>query len=90
MAHAELAAKEIGQAGSVEQIDISLPMFREKLAVATAQIEAARQRAKRAAVIEAYGAISGSLGDYLAAGTELAAAQKLVLAAAPSGKPDAA
>ena len=86
MAHAELAAKEIGQAGSVEQIDISLPMFREKLAVATAQIEAARQRAKRAAVIEAYGAISGSLGDYLAAGTELAAAQKLVLAAAPSGK----
>jgi methyl-accepting chemotaxis protein len=86
MARAELAAVEISQARSVEQIDKSFPIFRENLTVAAAQLEAARQRATRPPVIEGYRAAGASVGDYLTAGTELAAAQKLVLAAAASGK----
>src|SRR3984893_12026488 len=85
MARAELAAMEISQARSVEQIDKSFPIFRENLTVSAAQLEAARQRATRPPIIEGYRAAGASVGDYLTAGTELAAAQKLVLAAA-SGK----
>lgn len=85
MARAELAAMEIGQARSAEQVEQNLPGFRENLKVAAAQIETARQRATRAPVIEGYRAVGALISDYLTAGTELAAAQKLVIAAAASG-----
>ena len=81
MAHAELAAMEISQARSLEQIDQSFPIFRENLTVAAAQLETARKRAARPPVIEGYRAAGAFVGDYLTAGTELAAAQKLVLTA---------
>jgi len=88
MARAELAAMEISQARSLEQIDQSFPIFRENLTVAAAQLETARKRAARPPVIEGYRAAGAFVGDYLTAGTELAAAQKLVLTA--SGKDAAA
>jgi methyl-accepting chemotaxis protein len=88
MARAELAAMEISQARSLEQIDQSFPIFRENLTVAAAQLETARKRAARPPVIEGYRATGAFVGDYLTAGTELAAAQKLVLTA--SGKDAAA
>jgi methyl-accepting chemotaxis protein len=81
MARAELAAMEISQARSLEQIDQSFPIFRENLTVAAAQLETARKRAARPPVIEGYRAAGAFVGDYLTAGTELAAAQKLVLTA---------
>jgi methyl-accepting chemotaxis protein len=90
MARAELAAMEIDQARSAQQIDASLPVFRENLAIAATQIDTARQRATRPPVIEGYRVIGALIGDYLTAGTELAAAQNLVLAAAFSGKDAAA
>jgi methyl-accepting chemotaxis protein len=90
MARAELAAMEISQARSLAQIDQSFPIFRENLTVAAAQIEIARKRAARPAVIEGYRAVGALVGDYLTAGTELAAAQKLVLAAVTSEKEAAA
>jgi methyl-accepting chemotaxis protein len=86
MARAELAAMEIQQSRSAEQVDQTLSSFRENLTVAAAQIDAAKQRATRAPVIEGYRTVSALVNDYLTAGTELAAAQKLVVAAAASGK----
>jgi methyl-accepting chemotaxis protein len=90
MARAELAAMEIAQARSAQRIDTSLPVFRENLGVAAAQLEAAKARAARPPIIEGYRAAVALVGDYLAAGTELATAQKLVVATALSGKDAAA
>jgi methyl-accepting chemotaxis protein len=86
MARAELAAVGIDQSRSAEQVDQTLSNFRENLTVAAAQIDAAKQRATRAPVIEGYRTVGVLVNDYLTAGTELAAAQKLVVAAAASGK----
>ena len=71
MARAELATMEIQQSRSTEQVDQTLSNFRESLSVAAAQIEAAKQRATRAPVIEGYRTVGALVNEYLTAGAEL-------------------
>jgi methyl-accepting chemotaxis protein len=90
MARAEIAALEIRQARSAAEVDTNLLAFREQLAIAAKQINAAVERASRAFVRDAYRDAATSVAAYLSAGTELAAVQKVVIAAALAGKDEAA
>jgi methyl-accepting chemotaxis protein len=86
MARAEIAAAEIGHARTETQVDTLLQTFRENLTGAAAQIDAAMQRATRQVVKDAYRDLKTFVDAYQAAGTELAAAQKVVITAALAGR----
>ncbi len=90
MGRAEIAATEIRHARSAEQVDAGLLALREQLAVAATQLEAATQRARRPFLKDAYREAGTFVATYLSAGTELAAAQKAVIAAALGSKDEAA
>jgi methyl-accepting chemotaxis protein len=90
MARAELAAMEISHARTEAQVDAGLLVLREKLTAAATQLDATSQRARRAFLRDDYREAGTLVAAYLSAGTELAAAEKAVIAATARGKDDAA
>jgi methyl-accepting chemotaxis protein len=86
MLRAQLALRDIGLAPSVEALDAGLRALRESTAEAGVQADAAGQRATRPAMQELYREIKILIEDYATSGSELAAAQKAVIADAISGR----
>jgi methyl-accepting chemotaxis protein len=86
MLRAQLALRDIGLAPSVEALDAGLRALRESTAEAGAQADAAGQRAARPVMQELYREIKVLIEDYAASGSELAAAQKVAIAGAISGR----
>jgi methyl-accepting chemotaxis protein len=86
MMRAQLAIRDIVAARSAAEIDESLRGFTVTVTDASAQIEAAGNRATRPHIIELYRGIKILLDGYLALGSELAAAQKGTIDAALAGR----
>jgi methyl-accepting chemotaxis protein len=86
IARAEFAVSEIGRARTEAQIGTLLQTFRENLTGAAARIEAASKRATRQVVKDAYRDLNSFVDAYQIAGTELAAAQKVVVADTLAGR----
>jgi methyl-accepting chemotaxis protein len=76
MARARVAMRDIERADTHAQLAAAVERMRADIAEASAQIEAAAQRATRQVMKDFYGQTKGLVDDYLAACTELAAAQK--------------
>src|ERR1700730_2873676 len=86
MARAELATAEIGHARTETHVDTLLQTFRENLTGAAVQIDAATKRATREVVKDAYRDLKTFVEAYQITGTELATAQKVVVAATIAGR----
>jgi methyl-accepting chemotaxis protein len=86
MLRAQLALRDIGLAPSVEAVDAGLRVLRGSTREAGVQADAAGQRAFRPVMRELYREIKVLIEDYAASGSELAAAQKVAIAGAISGR----
>jgi len=85
MLRAQVALRDISVAVSAETLEAGLRSLRESSADATSQVDAAAERATRPQMKQFYAEFKPLLESYAAAGSELAAAQKTVIASAISG-----
>jgi methyl-accepting chemotaxis protein len=76
---AQLAARGVGSARSTAELDESMRDFRASGTAAIAQVDSALTRVTRPQVIALYQGIKSQLEEYMALGSELAAAQKASL-----------
>ncbi len=81
MAHARLAAQEIGAAASADRMEKSLELLRQALVNAGTEIDAASVRARRPEAKELFRGIKTLIDKSAIAGADLAKAQTAVLAA---------
>jgi methyl-accepting chemotaxis protein len=79
MVRAQLATRDIGAARSAAELDEALQGFRVIVTDAGTQIETAGKRATRPHIIALYQGIKVLIDEYMTLGSDLAAAQKVVI-----------